>query len=372
MPSTQTFYPNFFGKNSEKVGIFRLQTEYPVGDRRRYPIGTKFPFQVDVAFGLTNTGQRRTGALHVNTLEAIKASANKLEAKEIWDEQEMAYHAKPYAPLSRFVDEEGFFDGDAFISFFGANNKVVIKAKTLSGGRGMKIVSNFEELREFLIGEFANPQENSRENTEKFFFEGFFPNTREYRIHVSPFLYNVDVPYQFEYSRKDGNAWVRHMSPEEIRSNGVILAQKKVIRQEAWDAGVRTRNLTDSNSVYFTTEFTKPANWGVICEEAVSAISALNLDFGFVDCLYNSETSEFCFAESGSNPGMSNSDDRPTLNITAQHYLQAFPKIIHYKASVDPRFARLLPPTPRTLTEAAERINAQTRPSHFTNRFKIN
>lgn len=338
-------YPRFIGRNKSKLNrYFRLQKQHPVGDARRYPVG-RYPFRVDVSFGsLSRT--RPEADLRLNESEAIKNSMNKLKTKEIWSQAERGIpQVENYARLTEFVDDREL-DVDALEARF--SYPFVAKRISRSGGEGLHFIMDIDGLAN--LASTIHTSQNSRQLLEDYYIEDMFVLTHEYRIHVAPVLYDVDVKYTYKKSvalrGPEGQEWAVEVVGPTNRNNGVIVACRKMIRQEAWENGRRHRSLGDGTEVFFKYNFTRPNCWEEMCDKAVEAIAALNLDFGFVDVLYNNDTGEYVFCESGTNPGMEVSDDRPTDNITAQHYVQAFPHIILQTAIERGIYT---PPSPRRM-----------------------
>lgn len=61
---------------------------------------------------------------------------------------------------------------------------------------------------------------------------------------------------------------------------------------------------------------------------SVKAASLAGLDFCCTDIMYNKHTRKWYISEMNTNPGMDSRHDNPIANVTAQHYQQAFPRII--------------------------------------------
>ena len=361
-------YPNFIGKNSTKLAMFRENTQLPLSNPGRFPLGTTFPFHVDVPFGFTVRNQRRANAMQLNPLQAIKTSADKVKTKQIWKEHAMRHHIQKYVTLlavTSVEDGEMYFQLDLFEAAFGASFKILAKPRNLSGGRGIHEINNVSGLTAFLQNEFPQLEGSLDSRREQYYFEEFFEFDQEFRIHVSPWLLHKGINYQYEYSvpLRGEDQFRTEQSPLATRRNGVILGQRKMIRQEAYTAGHRQRSL--SEATYFTTRFDAPRQWADMCNSAVTAIALLGLDFGFVDCLYNSRTGEYVFTESGSNPGMADvNPNKPTMNVTAQHYLQALPAIIFFKAQNSTQYSPLLTRDESYFTAQAEQLNAVTATTH--------
>lgn len=328
------YYPAFKGRNKSKMNMFRLNKEHPVGHASRYPIGMTFPFRVDISFG--KLCMTRDGALRINETVAIKKSYNKITTKEVW-EQAGIPHPGPSWRLSSYI-RGGDFLVQEFEDTEGLQYPLVMKLTHGSGGKGFRLIRNYDDLV-VALGHVAPGDVN------KYFFEPAFDLTREYRIHVSPHLVGKNITYTLDKPvKQEDGSWT---SRREIisRNDGVIHEVRKMIRQEAADAGHTGARNFDMGNTYFTSKFNRPSNWHYMTSKAVEAIAALGLDFGFVDVLYNHNSGDFVFCESGSNPGMKDNPDIPVANLTFQTYCQAMKHIILGKAQKTNKFRLRIPIT---------------------------
>lgn len=329
---TSLKYPRFYGNPTKMRRYFRLRTSFPIGDTRRYPVNLKLPFNVHINFGKT-TGIPSTG-LTINVPAAVAKSANKLKTKDIWKDFQIPF-IRNFIPHNNLIVRGSFFDIGT-IRHFG----FPVLAKLIDGsrGRGLVYIRDEDALIEFL-------SDRSVDKTN-YFYEKFFTATSEYRVHCSPHL--RDRRYEFVINR--GEETMRIVS-----ENGCFLAVKKLMATEAHqnamaEDGYVTRNMSDD--VYFSTRFNKPRGWDNMIREAVMAIDVLGLDFGFIDVMYNTESGQYVFSESGSNPGMGRlQDDTDITNITALVYQKALVPIILNKANTFPQYTIQ---TPQTNTECAE------------------
>lgn len=325
------YYPRFMGRSSTKMAEFRLQKQFPKGNASRYPIGIRFPFQVDVSFG--SMKKTRPGALRINTVQAIKNSANKVRTKQIWEAAGDIPYPGQSVMMSDFVENGTEFlieDFEAAIEY-----PMVMKRTNRSGGEGFYVIRSVNDLASALA-------QVAPANIPNIFFEPFFDKTDEYRIHVAPLLAGKPISYRLDKPVKQNDGtWSTQMEVV-TANNGVIHQVKKKVRGDAQD--VEARNF-DQGTTFFTSRFDKPANWTYVCSKAVEAIDALGLDFGFVDVLYNRNTSQFVFCESGSNPGMQNNPEVPTKNVTLQCYLQAMKHIILARAQATEGYQVRVPKT---------------------------
>lgn len=297
------------GADQDKLAAFRIQkTEQ--APTKRFPLG-QFPFRVDIGFG--SSTMTRDGALRINTVEAVRKSASKPTCKAIWATNNIPQVSK-FKGLKEFVTTStsgrNEFLVENFESFF--SYPIVAKKNNGSKGEGMKYIKNYEELVTFL---------QSTRELKAYHFEEMFEFDQEFRIHVSPWLENQLITYQ--YTRKSGNT---SEVVTKMRRNGVIFMLQKKLKQDAYDRGVRHTNRAGNyDSVVFTSKFTEQPWMEEAMANAVKAIKVLGLDFGFVDVGYNSHANKYVFFESGSNPELS------TPEKTC--YIQALPHIILAKGT---------------------------------------
>lgn len=303
---TRQLAPRVLGANSEKLANFRIQQNIAVGNPLRYPIG-RFPFMVDVSFaGKTPT---RTGALRINTFASVKNSANKITSKKLWGD--CIPHSRPFKELKAFVFD-GEFRVDQFEELF--IYPLVAKRTNTSKGKGFTYIKSYEDLENFLSNAENAPY------FKHYYFESFFEFDKEYRVHVSPWLQDRRIIYN--YTRPSTNG-IENIIKD--TSNGCIFMSQKKLKQEAYDRGVRhTTRGGKYDDIVFSSRFT-PQSWmNSMIHDAIEAIKLLGLDFGFIDVGYNSSTNQYVFFESGCNPELTNPE--------IQCYKQALQQIILYKA----------------------------------------
>lgn len=321
-------YPLFRGINVEKVKHFRIQKDQPIGTPARYPIRTRFPFPVDVSFG--KRFSTRQGALRINTDEGIKTSADKIRTKEV-----ISAVGCPVLPTIKLIDliEDGIIDVGRVAEEL--SYPVVLKHKGLSGGREMKFINNDQEflaaileIQAKLQGFGAN-REQARRHAQNYFFEPKFEIAKEYRIHASPWLYNVLMTYNFLRNRQGEEGWESD-STQMVTNRGDICVCRKMKYN-----GVETNHRNLHEGIFFKYLFypeNEIDNYIEMLEDVILALHTVGLDFGFADVLVDRD-GRWVISETGSNPGMKFYDDRPvTQSITAQAYLQAMGRIILEKA----------------------------------------
>lgn len=312
--SITRFYPNIFGGKRSKINrYFRKNTEYRIGDPRRYPMSNcLFNFPVDISFGSTKPSEEYR--LRINTPDAIRKSANKILTKRT-----IEAHCPVVTP---YCEASEFFRGQS-INEAGLVNRIgfpmVAKLKRGMGGKGMFFIDNIDDLHAFTR---ADIQYNS------YFFEAKYNFDKEYRIHVAPLLVGTPITYSFKYSKQEeGGPITTHQSDAITRRNGEILGIQKKRRN---GVAVLTRNF-NRDAVIFSSNFERPPVWDSMVEASIKAAELMGLDFCCTDILYNSTTQEFVISETNTNPGMDSAPGSLTPNITAQHYQIAFPHLIHKK-----------------------------------------
>lgn len=298
------YAPLVVGISGSKMNqFFRIKKAFAQTDARRYPVG-RYAYRVNIAFG-KDVPKNRNQYLTINTIDSIRKSSNKIVTKEIWRENDINCHAT-FARFKSFLNPEGYFEYSYFCDIFDFPDKpVLIKTANLSRGRGMELIQNADDLGEY-FRTFFRKEERTK---NKIFIESFFKNTREFRIFCSHHIEETTT--------------INILNRVETFPKGVFLAYEKVNRSDS-ENNHWARN--HNPNISFTTSFARPSKWEEMCEQAVKAVKVLGLDFGFIDCLYNDETQEYCFCESGSNPGIKGEE-----SLTAKALLVALPKIIIQK-----------------------------------------
>lgn len=320
-------YPRFYGNPIKMRKYFRLRKDYQVGDPLRYPVLLKTPYQAHINFGKT-TGVPNTG-LVLNSVFAVQQSANKVTTKNIWKENESIPMIRQYKAYTDLVVNRNFFNM-AYLRNIGF--PIIAKLRNSSRGRGLVYLRDEEAVIDFLS--------DSSKPKEDYFFEKFFTATSEYRVHCSKWL--KDRRYEFVIQHEGE-------SKRFITNKGCFLAVKKLMSSDAYhtamqEDGYVTRNMTEH--LQFSTRFSPPRGWETMLEQACTALELLGLDFGFIDVMYNSESGQYIFSESGSNPGMGRlQDDEDATNITALVYQQAFVPMIMNKAQSISQFRTQAPQT---------------------------
>lgn len=236
-----------------------------------------------VRFGSTatteelNTNNRRKIQAEVNTVEAVKTSANKFAMKAAFAEADV-----------RTCNYSEGCRGD--LEF-----PLVAKRKYGSRGEGMVYLEDVSDYEEFL----------GEGNTTKsgYIFEEYFNGVREYRLHIT--------------------------------EEGCFYTCRKMLKSDTPEDDRFFRN--DSNSVWFLEDnekFDKPVNWDEIVAECVKALKAVGLDVGACDVRVQSATNkdgkkrenpDFRIIEINSAPSFG--------DVTAEKYKEMLPRLICIKLS---------------------------------------
>lgn len=322
-------YPLFRGLNKVKVSKFRLQKEFPIGDRRRYPIKTRFPFKVDVSFG--KRFSTRENALRINTDGGIRNSADKITTKKLINAVGCPVMS---TVLLTDILQENMVDLDVAVTHL--SFPAVLKHKGLSGGREMVYIEDTDQLVTALqnvqqkLSTLGNNREQILRHVSNYFFEPYFEIHKEYRIHVSPWLFNVMMTYNIQRNRQGESGWEVDTRQWITNRGDICISQK--LRYSG--STVRFRNLQEGETFfkYIFSPTVEIENYEDILNDVLVAIKAVGLDFGFADVLVDRE-GNWVISETGSNPGMTFYNDRPvTHSITAQAYMHAMGRIILEKA----------------------------------------
>lgn len=241
----------------------QLRTKHPSYNwlRENLPL---FPFRSLVRFGSTTTlqeayptktSEQLAKIREINSVQAIKNSANKLLMKQCFTKAGVStadWCVIRNNTWCRFdvVNTENRFDSDfRYYEYDGelSNNcplELPIVAKSLYGsrGEGNYKLDTQEELEAWMRGK----------DLSKYIFEKFYSYTREYRIHCTADGYFYTCRKMLRRDAPDDNKWQRH----------------------------------DDNCVWILEEnesFDKPVNWKQITDDCVKALKAVGLDIGGFD-----------------------------------------------------------------------------------------
>jgi len=240
--------------------------------------------RVRIRLGSTNMYNSKYPELIINSIDAIKTSANKLLMKKAFQKAN--------------VKTADWFNGDVKLeitneSVNGIPYPIVAKNYFGSRGTGNYLLKTEAELREWIRDK----------NLNNYLFEKFYNYNREYRLHVS--------------------------------KDGCFYTCRKVLKNDTPENQRWFRNDSNSNWILESNElFDKPVNWKTIEAECVKALKAVGLDFAAMDVrVQSSETSkgkkrenpDFIIIECNSAPSFG--------QITLQMYFNQIRKFIVEKLS---------------------------------------
>jgi glutathione synthase/RimK-type ligase-like ATP-grasp enzyme len=239
--------------------------------------------------------------IEVNTVDAIRNSANKLLMKQCFHTAEV--RTAQWWTISTFPQNPGTFSiheagNDHDNPPTDLNNlPYPIVAKHIFGSRGTGnyLIKSVGELQKWL----------PNKTLHNYIFEKYYSYNREYRLHVT--------------------------------QNGCFYTCRKLLREDTPADKRWFRNDSNSNWIVEENEsFDKPVNWEAIVAESVKALNAVGLDFGAVDVKVQSASKEF--KKKGTvvrdNPEfiIIEINSAPSFGvITLQRYLERIPVIINAK-----------------------------------------
>jgi carbamoylphosphate synthase large subunit len=216
----------------KKIVKFRpsIFSRHPSHDylRRNNKTLPLYNFRTVVRFGSSTPTEENHYKVEINTVEAIKNSANKLRMKTCFTEGG--------------VKTADWWTNGALNDFAAEKYPIVAKHIFGSRGTGNTLINNFQELNQWMQGKTMT----------NYVFEKFYNYSREYRLHVT--------------------------------SEGCFYTCRKMIKSETPEDKRWFRN--DQNSTWILEEnemFDKPVNWDEIVEHSVRALNAVGLDVGACD-----------------------------------------------------------------------------------------
>lgn len=261
------------------------------------------PKRAIVRLGSTTNTPTGREFIEVNTVDAIKNSANKQLMKYCFDTESVRtadwwlIDNEPEAPDAKIFWKSGDVNSEdgGVIDYSTLPFPLVAKHIFGSRGTGNYLLKSQQELEAWIPGK----------TLENYIFEKFYNYNREYRLHVT--------------------------------KDGCFYTCRKMLKEDTPEDKRWFRN--DSNSIWVVEDnptFDKPSNWDVIVAESVKALNAVGLDFGAVDVRVQSATKEtkkkgevprenpeFIIIEINSAPSFG--------EITLQKYLEVIPAIIARK-----------------------------------------
>lgn len=224
----------------------------------------------DLSDTVTNGGKR----IEINTIEAIKNSANKLLMKQCFDK--LAVKTAKWQTLNDFLKEPKI------------EAPYVVKHIFGSRGRGNHLFQDLEQIKKFVFNR----------DVSKYIIEEYKNFSREYRLHIT--------------------------------KNGCFYTCRKMLRADVPKEQRWVRNDSTSNWILEENElFDKPINWQDIIAESVKALNSVGLHIGAVDLRVQStkdkkertrENPDYFVIEINSAASFG--------NVTAEKYLEMLPKLI--------------------------------------------
>jgi glutathione synthase/RimK-type ligase-like ATP-grasp enzyme len=271
-PRVRSRHPSHKILKEEKVlNLFPKRSVVRLGSSTEYP----------------DTVSKGGTRVEVNTVEAVKNSANKLRMK-----RRFAEHNVPTADW--WVYDEGLMKPPSGESITPSSLPYPIISKNVYGSRGNGNVKHNDEISlvKFLSSRVASGSINN------YIFERYINYTREYRLHVT--------------------------------KDGCFYTCRKMLKRDTPDKEKWFRN--DKNCVWIleTNEaFDKPVNWDSIVKASVDALKSVGLDIGAVDLRVQSATSskgkkrkepKFFIVEINSAPSFG--------EITEEKYIEQINKLV--------------------------------------------
>jgi glutathione synthase/RimK-type ligase-like ATP-grasp enzyme len=233
----------------------QLRTKHPSYNwlRENLPL---FPFRSLVRFGSTTTlreayptktPEQLAKIKEINSVQAVKNSANKLLMKQCFTNAGVST-AEWFTFRNNTLHGEICFvrndnhNTDNIVSILSLPYPIIAKSLYGSRGEGNYKLNTQEELQQWINGK----------NLSNYIFEKFYSYTREYRIHCTADGYFYTCRKMLKRDAPEDNKWQRH----------------------------------DDNCVWILEEneaFDKPVNWKQITDDCVKALKAVGLDIGGFD-----------------------------------------------------------------------------------------
>lgn len=247
----------------------RIRSRHPshkvLRDKKIFPL---FPFKSVIRLGSTtemeDTVDKGGNRIEINTVEAIKNSADKLLMKQCFTENNVKtadwfrigliepdsfsdaelsiYGGK----IGEYIEPENLSLEDEVITF-----PIIAKHRMGSKGRGNYKLDSLEALKTWL--------EKRKDRLEEYIFEKFYNYVREYRLHVT--------------------------------EDGYFYACRKMLKSDTPNKDKWYRN--DDHCVWIMENnelFDKPTCWKDIIKNSILALKGVGLDFGAVDVKVQSAT----------------------------------------------------------------------------------
>lgn len=233
-------------------------------------------FRAVIRLGSTTVPNDGKDRLEINTVDAIRNSADKMLMKQCFDEAGVKT-AKWWN-----IDNLNEITDEMF--------PIIVKNRFGSRNSGNTLLKNNEELNNWLLY-----MDNTGRNKSNYIFEKFYTYSKEYRLHIV--------------------------------NNECFYTCRKLIKNDTPDDERWHRH--DSNSVWILEDnpkFKKPSNWNLIVEDCIKAKESLGLDICAFDVKTQSSSKEnpkWIIIESCSAPSFG--------EITAKKYITELNKLIKNK-----------------------------------------
>ena len=268
--------------STKKQQFLKVRSRHPSHNILR----KKIPTEKKAVFRLGSSTEMPEDYIEINTIDAVKNSANKLLMKTCFDEAGVNT-----AEWWEITDDLDIND---------LPYPVVLKHVHGSRGTGNTLINSVEGLKDHL---------QHITNHNKYIIERFHNYNREYRLHVT--------------------------------KDGCFYTCRKMLKSDAQERWYRNND----NCVWLLEEneqFDKPVNWDDIVEHCVRALEAVGLDVGACDVRVQSarnkdgdlrENPKFIILEINSAASFGDTDEKET--IVYQKYLEILPKLIEQKSNVE-------------------------------------
>jgi glutathione synthase/RimK-type ligase-like ATP-grasp enzyme len=247
---------------------------------------------------LENIFKTTEDIIEINTVDAIKNSADKLLMKQCFTKNNVKT-----PDWFIYNKEEEIFNISTTNNGIPMNDlpyPIIAKHRLGSKGTGNYKLDSLEELETWL---------NKRlERLDEYIFEKFYNYIREYRLHITEDNYFYTCRKMLKSDTPDKDKWYRN----------------------------------DEHCVWITEEnelFDKPICWDLIVEHSIKALKSTGLDFGAVDVKVQSSTNkreekrenvDFIIIEINSAPSFG--------KITEVKYLEMLPQLILNKKNKQKKY----------------------------------
>jgi len=211
---------------------------------------------------------------------------------------------------------------------------IVAKLRKGSGGKGMYLLNNEEDLEKFKTTEkaklnlyFLEEMFNPRKE-----FNNHVKTTKEFRIHFSNVLMGIRVDYVDEI-KVEGKETTKE---KHYSNNGVIFITKKLSKPDEEGNFKFGKNITAGNA-YFVRDLGKVDEnlMDYAIQDVCSLLNILELDYAAVDVQICEETKKWNILEVNTAPGFGEGE-----GITAGRYKTALVEIIKQKNKICAELAR--------------------------------